>query len=249
MPKHIRNLLLLLGGFLLVAYLAKIYLTDPSYYKYGYYRADAVPEIASGEPLYKGAGYWLECHPERQADWPTGNHKTVACQVCHGATVQCAEDGAMPKPADTIRLCTTCHLEMPARPARQPQIVLGDHPFPGEETPRCTTCHDPHSPENWVAGAIDTSADPQETVTEETPVKAPAAVSKCAKCHGKQGQGRGKNPPIAGLEPSVFVERMDMYIYGDRDSKIMERLARALNEQEIEELAEYYASLRAASDE
>jgi hypothetical protein len=34
-PKHIVRLLLLLGSFLLVAYAAKVYLTGPSYYRYG----------------------------------------------------------------------------------------------------------------------------------------------------------------------------------------------------------------------
>jgi hypothetical protein len=50
-PKHIVRLTMLLGFFLLIAFAAKIYLTDPSYYRFGYYRADAVPQLAAGEPV------------------------------------------------------------------------------------------------------------------------------------------------------------------------------------------------------
>ena len=59
LPKHIVRLLILLVIFLLLALTAKIYLTDPSFYKYGHYRADAIPELAAGEPIYKGAAFWL----------------------------------------------------------------------------------------------------------------------------------------------------------------------------------------------
>jgi len=245
MPKHIINLLVLLGGFLLLALVAKIYLTDPSYYKYGTYRADAVSELAAATPLYRGSAYWLECHPERQADWPTGAHRTVQCEVCHGTAPQCPEDGIQPKPVDIIRLCTTCHLAMPARPARQPQIVLGDHPYPGEETPPCNTCHDPHAPQEWVPGATDADLEPQGVVTADSVERVPGAVSKCAKCHGKQGQGLKRNPALAGLEAAVFIERMNLYISGALESKAMAKFARALSTEEIAELAVYYENLPA----
>ena len=85
MPKHIFNLLILLGGFILLAFAAKIYLTDPSYYKFGYYRADAVPEISRRNACIPGySAYCQTCHEERLVDWSTGAHSTVQCEVCHG---------------------------------------------------------------------------------------------------------------------------------------------------------------------
>ena len=55
-PKHITRLLSLLGLVVVIALVAKTFLTDPSFYKYGHYRADSIPELAAGEPLFKGYG-------------------------------------------------------------------------------------------------------------------------------------------------------------------------------------------------
>jgi len=245
MPKHIVRLLLLLGFVLLAALLARAYLIDPSYYRFGHYRADAVPELASGTPVFQGSAYCLTCHSgedadkhiDRNADWAIGAHRTVQCEVCHGTDREHPDDGKTLIPADKIRLCTTCHLAITGRPAKQPQIILGEHPFPGEETPQCHTCHNPHSP-----------AEMQE---EEAPagdmqaVNAPALVSKCAKCHGKNGEGVKKNPALAGLAATEFIEQIEQYKSGARKNKLMAKFAKSMSEEEIQELAEYYESLAA----
>ena len=57
LPKHIVNLLLILVCVLLVALLARVFLIDPSFYRYGTFRADAVPELAYGEPFFSGSAY------------------------------------------------------------------------------------------------------------------------------------------------------------------------------------------------
>ena len=243
LPKHIVRLLLLLGCFLLVAYGAKIYLTDPSYYRYGYYRADAVPQLAAGTPLYQGSAFCLECHEERSTDWPLAAHKTVQCEVCHGTTEECPVKEGTRIPADTIRLCSTCHEAMPARPERQPQIVLGKHPFDDGETMPCIECHDPHAPGPVAREEVTTAVKPPLAATA---VAAPAGAKKCAKCHGKQGEGVKKNPALAGLESAVFMDKMQMYQSGGGDSKIMTRFAKALSDKEIAELADYYQNLPAA---
>jgi cytochrome c553 len=249
LPKHIVNLLLLLGIFLLLAFAAKVYLTDPSFYKYGHFRADAVVEIAAGEPLYKGSAYCVECHDEREADWLTGTHVTVQCEVCHGMNRGHPDDGISLIPPDTIRLCTICHEALPARPARQPQIVVAGHPFPDEETEQCHTCHDPHTPGEDGADTAAQNTQIQAEVSTGTIVEQPDAASKCAKCHGKQGQGRRKNPALAGMEVAVFIERMNMYISGERDNKKMTKATKLLSHEEIEELAGYYQSLPAPPPE
>jgi len=235
MPKHIFRLLLLLSFFLLLAFAAKVYLTDPSYYRYGYYRADAVPQLAAGTPVYRGSAYCLECHQDRSPDWPGGAHKTVQCEVCHGTAQECPVKQGTRIPADTIRLCSTCHEKMPARPARQPQIVLGEHPFADGETMPCIECHDPHAP-----GPVAREVAAAPAVSPQ--VTAPAGASKCAKCHGKLGEGVKKNPPLAGLDSAVFIDRMQHYRSGG-DSKIMTRFAKALSDEEIAELAAFYENL------
>ena len=243
LPRHIVNLLLLLSFFLLLAFAAKLYLTDPSFYKYGHFRADAIPELAAGEPLYKGVAYCLECHDEREDDWSSGAHVTVKCEVCHGTDRGHPDNGKTMIPADKIRLCTTCHEEMPARPAQQPQIVVAGHPFPDEQTDECHTCHDPHAPQNDDSIAIAPDTEILAEASAGPTIDQLEAVRKCAKCHGKKGEGRRKNPALAGLEVAIFIERMNMYISGERDNKKMAKAARLLSSEEIEELARYYESL------
>jgi cytochrome c553 len=248
MPKHIVRLLLLLGIFLILAFAAKTYLTDPSYYKYGYYRADAVPELAEGTPQYLGSAHCtVECHQDRSSDWPIGAHKAVQCEVCHGASQECPVEEGTRIPADTIKLCSGCHESMPARPATQPQIVLVEHPFADGEIMQCIECHDPHAPGPVLREEEIVSAESPEEAAAEALAIAPPGASKCAKCHGKVGEGVKKNPPLAGVASAVFVDKMQMYRAGAGDSKIMTRFAKALSDEEIVELAEYYENLPAKS--
>ena len=241
LPTHIVRLLLLLGFFLLIAVVAKVYLTDPSYYRFGYYRADAVPEQTEATPLFQGSASCLECHDNRSPDWPEGAHKAVQCEVCHGATRECPVKDGTRIPADTTRLCATCHEKMPARPERQPQVVLGEHPFADGEIMPCIECHDPHAP-----GPVAREIAAVPTVSPQ--VTAPEGASKCAKCHGKQGEGVKKNPPLAGLESAVFIEMMKGYRSGG-DSKIMTRFAKALSDEEIATLAAFYEKLPAQAQQ
>jgi len=243
LPKHIVRLLVILGTLLLLAYAARAYLTDPSYYRFGYYRADAVPELAAGSPRYLGSAYCKdECHQERSSDWQVSPHQRVQCEVCHGPDPGHPDDKKILAPAreDTVRLCTTCHLAMPARPSAQPQIVLGEHPVPDGEIMPCIDCHDPHSPgpvmrEEVVAVAAD-----------KTAIQAPAIASKCAKCHGAQGEGVKNFPALAGMSSSEFRSHIDTYRSGGGNSKIMTRFAESLSEQEIAELAAFYEKLKKA---
>jgi len=235
LPKHIVRLLLILGFSLLLALAAKTYLTDPSFYKYGHFRADAIPELAAGEPVYKGSSFCLECHKERQADWSTGTHIAVQCEVCHGVYQGCPENSKAMLPVDTITLCSTCHQAMPARPARQPQVVLAEHPFPDEEKPPCQTCHNPHSPT-----VVELLAESDTRAKVELPANLLTVVAKCLKCHGDKGQGRRKNPPIAGFETAVFIEKMNQYKSGALENKAMQRYAKTLTDEDIAELARYY---------
>jgi predicted CXXCH cytochrome family protein len=245
LPKHIARLLFLLSFFLILALVAKSFLTDPSFYKYGHYRADAIPELAAGEPVYKGSAFCLGCHEQRAADWQIGTHAVVQCEVCHGPYRGCPENGKAMLPADTIRLCSTCHEAMPSRPARQPQIVLAEHPFPDVEKPQCKTCHNPHSP--TVEELLEEAS--VAVAGTEAIVAPPAAAAKCLKCHGKQGQGRRNNPPLAGLNSAAFIEMMNQFKSGATDSKTMARYAKSLSDEEIAELARHYEGLPVTTPE
>lgn len=240
MPKHIAILLLLLGGFLILALIAKSCMTDPSFYRFGDYRADAVPEIAAGTPLFKGAEYCQTCHKDGFAYGSGGAHGSVQCEICHGPDPGHPDNTQMSVPASTIEICTLCHEALPARPAQHPQIVVADHPSPDEAGEQCHSCHDPHSPGDGgsiagVAGADSETADSSATLL--------AAVPGCAKCHGDFGEGRRKNPAIAGLETNTFIDLINMYASGSREHKAMNRYASELSAEEILELARYYEQL------
>lgn len=240
LPKHISRLLMLLVAAMVVAYALKVYLTDPSYYRFGYYRADAVPELAKGTLRYLGSASCLECHEERAAVWPVSAHKTVQCEVCHGTTEECPVKEGSRIPDDTIRLCLTCHEKMPARPERHPQIVADEHPVADGEIMPCLECHDPHAPGPVAREEIATTVEPS---LPETAIAAPAGAKKCAKCHGKLGEGVNKNPALAGIAASEFVDKMNLYREGGGDSKVMIRFAKSLSDEEIADLATYYESL------
>ena len=240
LPKHISRLLMLLVAAMLVAYALKAYLTDPSYYRFGYYRADAVPELAEGALRYLGSASCLECHEERSAVWPVSAHKTVQCEVCHDTTEECPVKEGSRIPDDTIRLCLTCHEKMPARPEKHPQIVPGEHPIADDEIMPCTECHDPHAPGPVAREETATTVEPSLPATA---VATPAGAKKCAKCHGKLGEGVKKNPALAGIPASEFVDMMNLYREGGGDSKVMTRFAKSLSDEDIAELAAYYESL------
>src|SRR3972149_8067574 len=108
MPKHIFRLVSLILGLIVVAVIAIPLLTVDSFYRFGHYRANSVPEIAAQEPVYQTARYCLACHTPRVAQWSANNHKTVTCETCHGAAQGPPATGTLPIPKDTVKLCTLC---------------------------------------------------------------------------------------------------------------------------------------------
>jgi cytochrome c553 len=255
MPKHIIRLLLLLFAFLAASYAGIVILTDPSFYRFGHYRADAVPELAAGTPRFRGTDYCSACHLDRHREWSEGPHVKVKCEVCHGPAGQHPASGKLPVPADPVKLCSNCHRAMPARPKSQPQIVLAEHPFPHETPVVCSDCHNPHSPKIGrpaeVVQPFTVEAEAPEAAAEAAAAPRgatgiPLAAASCAGCHGQAGEGVGGFPPLAGIEVTRFVERMSGFKTGETPSAVMSPIARGLSDGEIRELANFYAGLEGA---
>jgi len=72
----------------------------------------------------------------------------------------------------------------------------------------------------------------------------------CASCHGVNGEGvRVQNGPrLAGLDADYLERQLDAFGEGRRNSTVMERIARTLNEDQRAALANYYAGLPAVTD-
>ncbi len=256
MPRHIVRLILLLVAAGVVALLSIRFFTVESFYRYGHYRGDSVAEIAADKPNFKGVAFCQSCHAERVAEWSKGAHnrpeagKVVTCEGCHGAAASRRPHGVVaasmagaehPKdlkmevPADTRQLCTLCHERTAGRPAEQPQIVVADH----AGAQQCSVCHNPHSPKLASAAAATSAGNAGAG-------KAKAAA--CAGCHGAEGIGKDlPGPTLAGQNEAYFIEAMKAYANGARKDAMMSPAARGLSNQDLADLAAYYAAQKCQS--
>jgi cytochrome c553 len=71
-----------------------------------------------------------------------------------------------------------------------------------------------------------------------------ATAAACAACHGANGQGVAPNPPLAGKKEDQLIQALKDYKSGKRDVAIMKGMASSLSDQDIENVAAYYASLK-----
>lgn len=66
-------------------------------------------------------------------------------------------------------------------------------------------------------------------------------AQECSSCH--RADTRAANiPPIVGLEPEYFINTMKFYKTGARDNPVMNSVAQALNDEQLEALAAYLAT-------
>jgi cytochrome c553 len=109
-------------------------------------------------------------------------------------------------------------------------------------------------PSTWSQDAAASKSAPQATqvVLERsmTRVGSTASVGRgatlalnCTMCHGAQGMSASNSPNLAGQYPEVVIKQLHDYRKGQRASPIMEALARQLPDQDIADLAAYYAYL------
>jgi cytochrome c553 len=66
----------------------------------------------------------------------------------------------------------------------------------------------------------------------------------CATCHGPTGLSQLPNAPHLAGQPAIyFIEQMKNYRSGKRPNEVMAVIAKPLTDQEIEDLAAWYASI------
>jgi cytochrome c553 len=71
-----------------------------------------------------------------------------------------------------------------------------------------------------------------------------AKSGPCVGCHGANGEGSSSNPPLAGKSEDALVQALQEYKSGKRSNAIMKSLASKLSDQDMTNLAAYYASLK-----
>ncbi|MCX7627792.1 MAG: c-type cytochrome [Methylophilaceae bacterium] len=67
-------------------------------------------------------------------------------------------------------------------------------------------------------------------------------AASCAACHGTAGNSVGGTPKLAGLDRSHFILQMQSFRDGSRPSSVMHHHAKGLTLQEIEQLADHFAT-------
>ena len=71
---------------------------------------------------------------------------------------------------------------------------------------------------------------------------APAKVTLCASCHGKNGVGiTGDYPNLAGQHADYIARALAEYAHGDRKNPVMPTFMVGLTDADMQEIASYYA--------
>ncbi len=69
-------------------------------------------------------------------------------------------------------------------------------------------------------------------------------AATCANCHGTQGKARkdATVPGLAGLKADYIIEQMQAFKSGARAATIMHQIAKGYNDEQVKQLADYFAS-------
>lgn len=82
------------------------------------------------------------------------------------------------------------------------------------------------------------------------PVAGKARAGMCAACHGPLGLSQLPNAPNLAGQPAIYlVEQLKNYRSGKRQNEMMSVIAKPLTDQEIDDLAAWYESLRVSVTE
>ena len=72
-----------------------------------------------------------------------------------------------------------------------------------------------------------------------------AKAESCVSCHGRGGKSTNpNNPSLAGQKKNYLIKAMKAYKDGSRKDPMMNTLAAGLSDADIDNLAEYFASVK-----
>jgi len=230
----------------------------------GSYDAESLLYIASAPVEYAGSKSCgtTNCHESLFKTWSEGAHgakdEQSKCEACHGPQGKHpGKDSKLPKvrgDGNVVELCLTCHRKMKARSTTgQPQISPQEHPYPHEGVLKCTQCHNPHSPgfNKTVGKPASSPVSPSKTAADNkdkntSPKMASSdgesLASSCFSCHGPKGRG-GFAPVLAGQPYGTLKDKLIKFRSGDLKGTMMNPVASAMKDKEIETLAHFFAEL------
>lgn len=67
-------------------------------------------------------------------------------------------------------------------------------------------------------------------------------AANCANCHGTDGRSVGVMESLAGYDKEKFISNMKEYRSGDKPATIMHQLVKGYTDQQIADLAAYFAA-------
>lgn len=76
------------------------------------------------------------------------------------------------------------------------------------------------------------------------PAAGKAKAATCAGCHGANGQGVPPNPALAGKSEAQLLQALQDFKSGKRANAVMKAMTAGLSDQDMANLAAYYASLK-----
>src|SRR3954462_4976648 len=116
MPPQLSRLLLLAVRIVTAYLVARYFLTPPSFRQYGWFRGDALAEVAAREPVFAGKKACEECHSDQLQKVAKYEQKTVSCESCHGVRREHADNPDVAIAKLTFSHCVRCHEADPSRP-------------------------------------------------------------------------------------------------------------------------------------
>ena len=79
------------------------------------------------------------------------------------------------------------------------------------------------------------------------PVAGKALAQSCSVCHGPLGLSQMPNAPHLAGQPAIYLtEQLKNYRSGKRENEVMSVIAKPLTNQEIDDLAAWFASIEIA---